>query len=121
MGEDELLSRAISRLTEKFRVKAVILFGSRSRGDWGSWSGYDLLIIAEFSEKYLDRVKSTLECLKDVRLPIEPHPYTLSEALDMLRRGNPAVVDALEEGRVLYADEELKVLKDVYVESKRRG
>ena len=81
----------------------VILFGSRSRGDWGSWSGYDLLIIAEFSEKYLDRVKSILECLKDVRLPIEPHPYTLSEALDMLRRGNPAVVDALEEGRVLYA------------------
>ena len=32
MGEDELLSRAISRLSEKFRVKAVIPFGSRSRG-----------------------------------------------------------------------------------------
>ena len=54
-------------------------------------------------------------------MPIEPHPYTLSEALDMLRKGNPAVVDALEGGMVLYADEELKVLKDVYAELKRRG
>lgn len=50
-----------------------------------------------------DRIGDVLELLKDVRLPVEPHPYTMEEALGTLERGNPMIVDALEEGRVLFS------------------
>ncbi len=99
---DNELYRVVEALKSKFRVKAVILFGSRARGDWIPWSDYDLLIIGDFREKYLDRIKNILDALADVTLPIEPHPYTLNEAVNMLRKGNPLIIDALEEGIILY-------------------
>ncbi|MEM1772124.1 MAG: hypothetical protein QXE70_10685 [Ignisphaera sp.] len=41
---------------------------------------------------------------------IELHPYTLtlSEAIEMLKKGDPILVDAFEEGIVLYSREEFK-------------
>lgn len=38
-----------------------------------------------------------METLRDIKIPIEPHPYTLEEAEEMLRRENPLVFNALEE------------------------
>jgi predicted nucleotidyltransferase len=102
--EYEMLSKIVKRLQERFRVHAVILFGSRARGDFKPWSDYDILVIADFKEKYLDRIGVILEALSDVELNIEPHPYTLEEVKDMLRKGSPMMVDALSEGRVLYGD-----------------
>ncbi len=122
MNETELLQEVVRRLVVKANAKVVILFGSRARGNWGPWSDYDLLIIGEFKEKYLDRVGKILELIEDIPLPVEPHPYTLEEALDMLRKGNPLIVDALEEGKILYADKNyLDKLLQLYNELKRRG
>ncbi len=84
MDEDALLRKAVEKPVDAMRAKVVILFGSRARGDWGPWSDFDLLIIAGFEERYLDRIGRILEIFSDVPLPIEPHPYTLEEALDML-------------------------------------
>lgn len=119
-GRDPL-NEAVGRLVRRFRVKAVILFGSRARGDWLPWSDYDLLIIGEFRGKYLDRVREVLEALKDIPASIEPHPYTLDEALEMLRRGNPLIVDALEEGKPLHWTEEAQVLKELLSKMKGLG
>lgn len=121
-AEHELLEEAVKRLVRELNAKAVILSGSRARGDWAPWSDYDLLIIAEFrKEKYLDRVRKVLELLKDVPLSIEPHPYTLDEALEMLRKGNPIIVDALEEGKVLYETPEVRKLKELLTKMKEKG
>ena len=119
--EARLLKRVVELLVEKLDARAVILFGSRTRRDWKPWSDYDLLVVADYKEKYLDRIGKILEILKDIPLPIEPHPYTPNEALSMLRRGNPAIVDALEEGRVLYATEWLEKLVREYQELKKKG
>ncbi len=82
----------------------------------------DLLIIGEFKEKYLDRIGRMLELIEDIPLPVEPHPYTLEEALDMPRKGNSLIVDALEEGKILYTDKDyLDKLLQLYQELKRRG
>ncbi len=97
-------------------LDAIILFGSRARGDWRPWSDYDLLIIAEFREKYLDRIGKIFNILKDIRIPIEPHPYTLEEALELLRNGNPTIIDAIEEGKILFITDRGKKL---YEEFKR--
>jgi len=118
---NDVLKEVVERLVRKLGVKAIILFGSRARGDWLPWSDYDLLVIADFKEKYLDRLRRILEIVSDVPVNIEPHPYTLEEATEMLRRGNPTIVDALEEGIVLYASKDLEVLKKIYKEMKRRG
>jgi predicted nucleotidyltransferase len=117
-----LLREAVKRIVNTLgRVHAVILFGSRARGDWLPWSDYDLLIIADFREPYLERIKKLLDLLSDIPLPIEPHPYTLEEAISMLKKGNPTIVDALEEGVRLYEGEGFKRLVELFNELKRRG
>jgi predicted nucleotidyltransferase len=122
MRDDREIRRAVEKLVSQLRgVKAVILFGSRARGDWGPWSDVDLLVIADFEERYLDRLSRILELLSDVKLPIEPHPYTLEEAAAMLRKGNPLLVDALEEGVVLFSTSELEELRGLLDEMKKRG
>ncbi len=121
IDEEELLQKAVEKIVKSLEAKAVILFGSRARGDWKPWSDYDLLIIASFRERYLDRIARVLEIFKDIPLHIEPHPYTLKEAMEMLRRGNPLIVDALEGGKTLYADRDFNKLLELYREMKRRG
>jgi len=121
MEIDRELGNIVERLRKEFNVKAVILFGSRARGDWKPWSDFDILVIADFGEGYLDRIKRLLEVIGDIPLDIEFHPYTVEEALEMLRRCNPIIIDALEEGIILYKTNEIDKLFDVYRELKRRG
>lgn len=42
--------KIVELLKKKYNLVAVILFGSRARGDFKPWSDYDLLIIADFTE-----------------------------------------------------------------------
>ncbi|MCD6457601.1 MAG: nucleotidyltransferase domain-containing protein [Thermoproteales archaeon] len=115
------LELVIKKLRNRFRVYAIILFGSRARGDWMPWSDYDLLIIADFELDYLDRIGEILEVLADVKLPIEPHPYTLEEVIKMLNRANPLIIDALEEGKLLFSTKEFELVNDAYCKLKRKG
>ncbi|MCS7098453.1 MAG: nucleotidyltransferase domain-containing protein [Candidatus Methanomethyliaceae archaeon] len=119
--ENEELLKAVERILKNFNTKAIILFGSRARGDYKPWSDYDILIIAEFNEKYLDRIAKIFELLNDINIPIEPHPYTINEAIEMLKRGNPIIVNALSEGLMLHIKEEFKELLRLYEELVRRG
>ena len=105
MQEESWLQKEVEKIRERWKVHAAILFGSRARGDFKPWSDYDLLVIADFSEKYLDRIGKLLEILDS---KIEPHPYTLEEALEMLKKGNPTVIDAMSEGVVVYEGEEFR-------------
>lgn len=117
-SSSEILKEAVNKLRENYRIHAIILFGSRARKDHKPWSDYDLLIIADFSEKFLDRIGKLLEILPS---KVEPHPYTLNEAIEMLKKGNPTFVDAFEEGILLYSDEKFELLKQIYEEMLRRG
>ena len=114
------MREAVDRLRSRYRLHAVILFGSRARGDWGPWSDYDLLIVAEFEAPYLERIGEVMEVLEGLG-PIEPHPYTLEEALSMLERGSPTIVDALEEGVVLFEGPGLAALREAHDRMRRRG
>jgi len=111
----------VKKLASRYRLTAVILFGSHARGDWGPWSDYDLLIIGDFEEKYVDRIGEILDLLSDIRIPVEPHPYTLQEALQMLGEGNPLIVDAIEEGRVLYRSEDYDRLLEAFRRLREKG
>ncbi|MEM1794571.1 MAG: nucleotidyltransferase domain-containing protein, partial [Desulfurococcaceae archaeon] len=117
----EGLSEVIKRILSSFKAYAVILFGSRARGDYKPWSDYDILIIADFRERYLDRIGNILELVSNININVEPHPYTLNEAIEMLKKGNPIIVDALSEGIILYSREEFKELLKLYEELLRKG
>ncbi len=121
MVSNEVLKEVVRRLVKELNAKVVILFGSRARGDWLPWSDYDILIIADFKEDYLSRLGKVLKILSNLPVPVEPHPYTLEEAIEMLKKGNPTIVDALEEGIVLHKSEDLSKLMKTYEEMKRRG
>jgi predicted nucleotidyltransferase len=115
------LGEVVNCLRQRFKLYGVILFGSRARGDFKPWSDYDLLIVGEFNKSYLDRLGEVLEVLSCTNLPIEPHPYTLDEAIKMLLKGNPLIVDALSEGIVLYETKEFEVLKERFNDLVRKG
>ena len=115
------LREYVERVSQKVRLHAAILFGSRARGDHGPWSDYDLLLIGDFKEPYLDRLKTLLDLTQEIRIPIELHPYTLEEALKMLERGNPSIVDAVEEGKPILVREGWEKILERYRSMKRRG
>jgi predicted nucleotidyltransferase len=112
------LEHVVRCLLSRFEVYGVVLFGSRARGDYKPWSDYDILIVGPFEKPYLERLGEVLSC---THLPVEPHPYTLEEALEMLSRGCPTIVDALSEGVVLYKTKEFETLEEAYRELVRRG
>ncbi|MBO3810012.1 MAG: nucleotidyltransferase domain-containing protein [Candidatus Brockarchaeota archaeon] len=111
----------VKKLAARYRLTAVILFGSRARGDWGPWSDYDLLIIGDFEKNYVDRIGDVLELLSGIKIPVEPHPYTLQEALKMLRKGNPLIFDAIEEGKVLYKGKDYEKLLETFQTMRKSG
>ena len=108
------LEAVVERLRERFKVFGVVLFGSRARGDYKPWSDYDVLVVGAFDKPYLERLKEVLDAVGDAPIPVELHPYTLEEAVDMLMRGNPIIVNALSEGVVLYKTREFEVLEETY-------
>lgn len=115
------LETTVNKLKNHYRLYAIILFGSRVRGDYKPWSDYDLLIIAEFEKKYMDRIGEILELLNEVKIVIEPHPYTIEEAKEMLRKGNPLIVNAISEGIVLYKDQKFSEIESIYQELIKKG
>lgn len=73
-SEDPILSEMVRRLVEAFHPDRIYLFGSRARGDSGSDSDYDLLIV----------------------LPeLNDRSYRLSQQAYRVLRGVPAAVDVL--------------------------
>jgi len=49
--QDKVIKEFISRVKERFQPKAVLLFGSRARGDHWKRSDYDIAVV---SEKFKD-------------------------------------------------------------------
>ncbi|GBC71870.1 hypothetical protein HRbin02_01659 [Candidatus Calditenuaceae archaeon HR02] len=121
MIEYDAVKEYVEKVSRHVRLHAAILFGSRARGDHGPWSDYDILLIGDFNEDYLERLKKLIDLADNIKIPIEPHPYRLEEAIKMLERGNPTIVDAIEEGIVIKAGKGYEELHSVYREMKNSG
>ena len=44
----------VSKVKKKIKLKCMILFGSRARGDFSPFSDVDLIIIGDFKEEFLN-------------------------------------------------------------------
>ncbi|MHA1711274.1 MAG: nucleotidyltransferase domain-containing protein [Candidatus Freyarchaeota archaeon] len=94
----------VDEVAEKFGAKCIILWGSRARGDHTPHSDYDLIVIADFKEKFLDRLAALME-LAPPKPNIEALGYTPSEFEKMFQQGNVTALDAIHEGTPLHGEE----------------
>jgi len=91
----------VREVVEKLSPSLVVLFGSFASGDINEGSDVDILVVADFKEKFLDRIRTLID-LNRFRIPIEPVGYTPKEFEEMKRRGNLFITEVLEKGKVLF-------------------
>lgn len=98
-GSFESLKLEIKRLAGKIRlrwnVERIILYGSVARGDYNEASDVDLIVVADFKERFHKRPGEIMEMTE---LPVEAICYTKEEFEDMLKRQNPFVCTVIDEG-----------------------
>jgi len=87
----------LGRLSRLTKVRAVVAIGSRVRGGWKPWSDVDLVIVCE------EDIRPHLPGLKHLGT-IDPKPYTPEGLLRSILRCDVELVEAFEEGLVLYDD-----------------
>jgi len=91
----------VREVVEKLHPSLIVLFGSFASGEINEGSDVDILVVADFKEGFLDRIRTLMD-LNRFRIPIEPVGYTPEEFEDMKRKGNLFVTEVLEKGKVLY-------------------
>ncbi len=79
----------------------VILFGSFATGDINEGSDIDILVVADFKEGFLDRIKGLMD-INTFKIPIEPIGYTPNEFKEMMEKKNPFIMEVMEKGKVMY-------------------
>jgi len=86
------------RLSEKYKVDKLILFGSRATGKHKKYSDVDLAIISkDFKNiKFLDRTRG-LYLIWDLNYPVDFFCYTPKE-FDKLKKQVTVIKEATKEG-----------------------
>lgn len=98
----EKITRYTERVVERLKPKAVILFGSFARRDINESSDVDIVVIANFKESFLDRIKLLLDLNDEIRLPLELIGYIPEEFQRMQEEGNRFIQEVINHGKVLY-------------------
>lgn len=81
----------------------VMLVGSYARGDFNLWSDVDVIVIAEFDDRPIERLKNV-----DYPPGFELIPLTPKEFIRLVGKKNPLAVEALNTGIVLRDDLDVK-------------
>jgi predicted nucleotidyltransferase len=98
--------KEISDAFSKYEVKEVILYGSRSIGNFSPESDIDLCVITQ-KEVHWKKVGKLIDKLQTPYLvSLEIHVYSESKLKQELEYGNSALRDALKGGRILYPKEQ---------------
>lgn len=86
---------------QRYQPQRVILFGSAARGEVDAESDLDVLVIKDTPEPFVERLETMARlCPPGVHADILV--YTPDELQRMVEDGNPFILRALEEGKVIY-------------------
>ena len=72
----ERIERYKDLVVKELRPEAVVLFGSFAKGDINEGYDVDIMVIADFKERFLDRIKLLMDLNDEIKLPLEPVGYT---------------------------------------------
>jgi hypothetical protein len=95
------IDRYIDEVVKKLNPRLVIMFGSFATGDINEGSDVDILVVADFKEAFLDRIKTLMD-INTFKIPVEPVGYTPKEFEEMKKRKNLFITEVLEKGKVMY-------------------
>ena len=101
-----LFSQMIEKVEERIDLIAFIVFGSRAKGNALPYSDYDIVIIGDFEEKYLDRSKWIVHLTPEV--PIDLFCYTPTEFETLFNQYNITAIDAINDGIFLRGERHLQ-------------
>jgi len=108
LHEPELLRRLVDIIVREADPEAIILFGSRARGDARPDSDVDLLIIEREpfgpSRSRMKEAARLYRALGDLPASKDLLLYSRDEVTDRRGAPNHVVARAYREGRVLYGD-----------------
>lgn len=84
---ESIRKRIVSKITEKFKVKDIILFGSYAQGNAGKNSDIDILVLLNengITPTYMEKIKKRMavsSLISDVEqeIPVDLLVYTIDE------------------------------------------
>jgi uncharacterized protein len=91
------------QIGQEFHPQRVILFGSHAKDAARADSDIDILVITPFQGSGFRQSLKILNRL-DLRLPIDLITYRPEDVERRYRDGDPLVREALDHGKVLYAE-----------------
>lgn len=98
----ETIAKYQDKVIQKLKPKKIILFGSFARGDFNEGSDVDLIVIGDWQQDFLDRIKVLLD-MNEFGLPLEPIGYTEQEFEQMADEGNRFISEVITTGKVVYS------------------
>lgn len=108
------------RLADVLQEPTVILCGSTALGENMPWSDIDVIVIADFREPFLERLKR-LALVNETGLQLEVVGYTPDEFVQMLDQLNVGAIEAMGSGIPILVGRFLPQLKEKFGEMKNRG
>jgi len=100
--DDELIAEVVRRIVEVADPDKIILFGSHARGEAGSRSDLDILVIKDSDVPRWERSGHIYYALRDIMVPMDILVYTEEEVYDWSLVEEAFITTAVREGRVLY-------------------
>jgi len=101
----ERIARYKEKVARELNPKRIILFGSFARGDFNEGSDVDLIVISDWRQDFLDRIKVLLD-MNEFGLPLEAIGYTEDEFEQMTREGNRFIAEVIATGKIIYSEQE---------------
>lgn len=98
---EEELQRYLPLLRQHYDPQSILLFGSAARGEIGEWSDLDLVVVAETSSRFVDRIEEVMRLLRP-RVGLDILVYTPSEFEQLTRENMFARDEIVAKGEVLY-------------------
>jgi predicted nucleotidyltransferase len=101
-------------------LEFIVLFGSMARGDWSRGSDYDVLIglCEDDNKRLLDRMA---EFASAVRIALDVFPYSRSEWQRMFADRHPLLLEALEDGVVLWDQGAFATMRATFRQWRQQG
>ncbi len=96
----EKIEQFKDKVVRELNPKLILLFGSFAKADISEASDVDIMVVADFEQDFLERIKVLLDL--NVGLPLEPIGYTPEEFNKMRGEGSPFISELLESGKILY-------------------
>jgi predicted nucleotidyltransferase len=102
----ESICNSLVPILKHGNAKKAIVFGSYARGEADDYSDLDLIIVVDTARRFFDRYKDFEGIYEVWRKGLDMLIYTPAELAQMQAEGNPFIEHALEEGVVIYEEQQ---------------